>query len=99
MQEIIIPFHILVSARTPQGYPLRATCAGRSAEVIMPPLAGATITGNELGEWLFPAPIRQLLIETAREAVDHKARMQLRLALGKRCAQQWRSVLAARDTR
>ncbi|WP_322814590.1 polysaccharide deacetylase [Chloroflexus sp.] len=79
MQEILIPFHILVSARTPQGYPLRATCAGRSAEVIMPPLAGATIPGNELGEWLFPAPIRQLLIETAHEAIEHKARMQLRL--------------------
>ncbi|MDW8405542.1 polysaccharide deacetylase [Chloroflexus sp.] len=82
MQEIVIPFHIVIGARAPQGYPLRATCGGRSAEETMPPLvltrppAEASV---ELGEWLLPASIRRLLIEAAREAAEHGARMQLRL--------------------
>lgn len=82
MQEVVIPFHIVIGARAPQGYPLRATCGGRSAEETMPPpvlVKPPAESATELGEWLLPAPIRRLLIETAREAAEHGARMQLRL--------------------
>lgn len=82
MQEVVIPFHIVIGARAPQGYPLRATCGGRSAEATMPPpvlVKPPAEPATELGEWLLPAPIRRLLIETAREAAEHGARMQLRL--------------------
>jgi len=84
MQEIVIPFHIQIATRTPQGYPLRATCGGRRAEAVMPPPVVSetpAVAGSELGELLLPPPLRQLLIETAREAIDHKARMQLRLEI------------------
>ncbi|WP_298815835.1 polysaccharide deacetylase [Chloroflexus sp.] len=82
MQEIIIPFHIVIGARTSQGYPLRATGGGRSAEAVALPLVltqPVAAAGNELGQWLLPVPIRRLLIDLAREASARGARMQLRL--------------------
>ncbi len=84
MQEVIIPFHLAIGARAPQGYPLRALCGGCEAEAIFPPPVlslPADELGAHLGELLFPPPIRQLLIDTAREVADHGGRIQLRLSI------------------
>ncbi|MEF3273628.1 MAG: polysaccharide deacetylase [Chloroflexus sp.] len=82
MQEIIIPFHIVIGARTPQGYPLRAQGGGRSVEAMMPPpvlTQPLSEAGEVLGEWLLSPPIRRLLLDLAQEAAERSARMQVQL--------------------
>ncbi|RMD78285.1 MAG: polysaccharide deacetylase, partial [Chloroflexi bacterium] len=80
MQEIVIPFQIVIGTLRPQGYPLRALCGERTAEATMPPpvlTASPAEMGVELGNMLLQAPIRSLLIEAAREAIEQGARMQI----------------------
>ncbi|PMP74463.1 MAG: polysaccharide deacetylase, partial [Chloroflexus aggregans] len=84
MQEIVIPFQIVIGTLRPQGYPLRALCGERKAEATMSPplLTGSPADmGVELGNMLLQAPIRRLLIEAARDAIEQGARMQMQLVI------------------
>lgn len=78
----VIPFQIVVGGRSPAGYGLQASGAGRVAEarLDLPTLSGEPAAlGRALGQALFPPPVRQLLIDVARGADEAGARLQLQL--------------------
>lgn len=82
MRAAVVPFQLSVGGRGSAGYALRAVAAGRSAEAALelPPLPGAPeALGLALGRALFPAPVRQLLIDVARGADEAGARVQIQL--------------------
>lgn len=80
----VIPFQITVGGRGAAGYGLQAAGAGRVAEarLVLPALPGdPAALGRALGQALFPAPVRQLLIDVARGADEAGARLQLQLSV------------------
>ncbi|MFV9507826.1 MAG: polysaccharide deacetylase [Oscillochloridaceae bacterium umkhey_bin13] len=78
----VIPFQIMVGGHGTSGYALRAAGVGRTAEatLVLPPLSSdPEALGRDLGQALFPNPVRQLLIDVARGADESGARVQLQL--------------------
>lgn len=82
MQPAIIPFQIVVGARSVGGLSLKAVAAGRTAEAAfeLPTLPDEReALSLALGQTLFPAPLRQLLLDVARGADEAGARVQIQL--------------------
>lgn len=78
----IVPFQLSVNSRGPNRFVVRAFAAGRSAEapLVLPDLRlSPTLLGPALGQALFPAPIRRLLMDVARGADEAGARIQIQL--------------------